>query len=1353
MQKFYLGMDIGTDSVGMACTDENYKLLRAKGKDLWAVRLFDEAQSASERRTKRTARRRLARRSQRVDLLQEVFAPFMEDETFFLRLNNSGFYEEDKDASLNTKYSLFADENYTDKDFHRNYPTAFHLRRVLSEEDTGISDLRLYYLAIHHIVKYRGHFLFEGESSSDIMDVKALFKEFNTALNEAFCGDELCFSLDKAEDFKKIALNDTRGLNDKKQEACALLEANSDRKKAYVGLILGAKINVKDLFDTEDEELVKEKISFKDITDENFQSKSDTYGDYFEVIENARAIFSYLKLENVLKGYKTVSDAMVGVYEKHKSDLKKLKDFVKVNCVNGAYDKIFKLVDDKVDNYARYIGYSKRQKRKIKVKKCKPKEFFAFLKKFLNDNKLETYDKSVYDDIQNEISNETFLPKILHADCGLFPHQLNGGELDAILKNLVKVHPEFLEKDEDGYSAVGKIKAIFTFKIPYYVGPLNGTHDNSWIVKKAEGRITPWNFNQKVDLNACNEAFIKRMTNKCTYLRGEDVLPKTSMYYQAFDVLNQINSIKINEVPISVGLKQEFFNELFLKRKKVTKKDIVNYLKKTGRCTDEEAKTIAISGFDGELNANMSSYITLKKILGDFVDTNPAICEDVILRHTLCTDKKLVEDYLKEKYSNVPCIIDNIKTIKGITSFKEFGRLSKKLLTEVYGGFDDNTGVAYSIIERLYNTNYNFNRLIFAEEYQFQNAIDEVNGVSDTSVKYEDVEDLYVSPLVKRGIWQSLLMVDEYVNAVGKAPDKIFIEVTRKADKNKARTVSRKNQILQFYDGIGKDCRDIDELLEELNGKTDSQLRSERLYLYFMQLGKCAYTGNRIDLEKLSTDLYDVDHIMPRSITKDDGLDNKVLVLRKKNAEKTDSYPIPHGFTDQQGFWKCLKDKGLMSEKKYGLLTRTKPLGADDFNGFVNRQLVVTNQTVKGVADLLKRKFPDTKIVYSKAANVTDFRQRFDIVKCRETNDLHHARDAYLNIVVGNIYDTKFTSAYSYFQRKGDDAWKEYSLKNLYKYPINGAWQGDKQIPQVKAVLERSRSILVTRYAYQNKGKFYKEEVWSKNDEGIQAPRKNVYPYTQTDKYGGFKSLTTAYFAIVKSQKNGKTIKTIEAVPVLVDYNCRGDKGKLLSYLADKGLKNPEILVEKLKVKTLVSINGFYAWIAGISGPSIIMHNAQQWFTLPKIDAYVKDLVKLVEQESQNKLSDAEKQNEVFYMTINRFGDVKSYVDKEQNQDLYEQILKKLSLKNYQGISASRSFSEKLLLKQDVFNSSSCLDQAKVLLQIIKFMKCNAESSDLRLIGGAGRAGIIQINKDITNVDCAIINQSPCGLITRVKKI
>lgn len=79
MDKFYLGLDIGTNSVGIACTDENYNLLRAKGKDLWAVRLFDEAQTAATRRTFRVARRRLQRRAWRIDILQEIFEPRVDD--------------------------------------------------------------------------------------------------------------------------------------------------------------------------------------------------------------------------------------------------------------------------------------------------------------------------------------------------------------------------------------------------------------------------------------------------------------------------------------------------------------------------------------------------------------------------------------------------------------------------------------------------------------------------------------------------------------------------------------------------------------------------------------------------------------------------------------------------------------------------------------------------------------------------------------------------------------------------------------------------------------------------------------------------------------------------------------------------------------------------------------------------------------------------------------------------------------------------------------------------------------------------------------------------------------------------
>lgn len=132
MGKFYIGLDIGTNSVGIACTDENYNLLRAKGKDLWAVRLFDEAMPASDRRMKRAARRRLMRRRQRIALLQELFALLMakKDDTFFVRLNNSPYLIEDK-RGTDSKYVIFADDDYNDADFYRDYPTIYRLRRDL----------------------------------------------------------------------------------------------------------------------------------------------------------------------------------------------------------------------------------------------------------------------------------------------------------------------------------------------------------------------------------------------------------------------------------------------------------------------------------------------------------------------------------------------------------------------------------------------------------------------------------------------------------------------------------------------------------------------------------------------------------------------------------------------------------------------------------------------------------------------------------------------------------------------------------------------------------------------------------------------------------------------------------------------------------------------------------------------------------------------------------------------------------------------------------------------------------------------------------------------------------------------
>ena len=49
-QEYYLGLDMGTGSVGRAVTDTDYQVLKSHGKALWGVRLFETAMTAEERR-------------------------------------------------------------------------------------------------------------------------------------------------------------------------------------------------------------------------------------------------------------------------------------------------------------------------------------------------------------------------------------------------------------------------------------------------------------------------------------------------------------------------------------------------------------------------------------------------------------------------------------------------------------------------------------------------------------------------------------------------------------------------------------------------------------------------------------------------------------------------------------------------------------------------------------------------------------------------------------------------------------------------------------------------------------------------------------------------------------------------------------------------------------------------------------------------------------------------------------------------------------------------------------------------------------------------------------------------------
>ena len=109
--EYFIGFDIGTESVGWAVTNTEYKIAKVNGKALWGTRVFSEALKADERRAARIGRRRYERRRQRLDWLQNVFAEEIgkKDPGFFQRLEESKFREEDKCSEFPLgRYTLFS---------------------------------------------------------------------------------------------------------------------------------------------------------------------------------------------------------------------------------------------------------------------------------------------------------------------------------------------------------------------------------------------------------------------------------------------------------------------------------------------------------------------------------------------------------------------------------------------------------------------------------------------------------------------------------------------------------------------------------------------------------------------------------------------------------------------------------------------------------------------------------------------------------------------------------------------------------------------------------------------------------------------------------------------------------------------------------------------------------------------------------------------------------------------------------------------------------------------------------------------------------------------------------------------
>lgn len=1326
---YYFGADMGTDSVGWAVTDTSYKIPKFRGNAMWGIRLFDESNTAVDYRNFRGSRRRNERKRERLALLEQLFDEEISkvDIAFYQRLKESNLYLEDKSVSV--PYCVFADKDYTDKDFHKQFPTVYHLRSELAHSKE-YHDIRLVYLAVHHIIKNRGHFLFDFDSDSldGIGKFDIVFDDMLGYINDNYFYDEDCTKVylnnDEKEELSNILKNKNLGKTKKTAEISKLFSiTKKDDKQLYsmFALLSGSSISLSDIFDDESlKDVEKNKVSFSSGFDDNADVYMSYLGERFELFEKLKAVYDWAVLADILNGKEYLCDSKTEIYEEHRKDLIKLKKYVK-EYLPEKKDEIFKTSKDKLNNYVAYSAHIKTSNGTGVLKnKCNQEDFCKYLKKVLGPCQDENYNEMFA-----KIENATFMPKQVSKDNGVIPMQINEKELKTILNNAKEYLPFLNSKDSDGITIYDKIIKIFEYRIPYYVGPLNNKSPRGWVVRSSE-KIYPWNIEKVVDFDKSAQAFIDKLKSKCTYLPKYDVIPKCSLLYSKYSVLNELNNLKIDGEKISVELKQEIYNDCFMKYNKVSKRVLENYLK------SHQIEYTTLTGFDISFKSSLKSFKDFESYDLSFDEK-----EDIIKAITIFgDDKKLLRKRLRKEFSN-KLSDDEINKISRL-KYSGWGNFSKEFLTEVYATNKD-TGEYSNIITALWLTNYNLMELLYSDNFTCDNdddikIVDELarlNSSDNEKSLRKMVEELYISPKVKRPVYQTLLIAKEIEKIMKCPPKKIFIEVA-KGPQEKKRTKSRKDKLIELYQSCKKD---YDELYNELLGKTDDELRSDKLYLYFTQFGRCMYTGEEINLGVLmgNNSTYDIDHIYPQSKIKDDSLDNRVLVNKVKNAKKDNEYPLSSEVrTKMKNFWEFLLSKGLISKEKYNRLVRNIPLSDNELSAFVARQLVETRQSTKAVTNILKSLYPDTEIVYVKAALASEMRQQYDMLKCRDVNDFHHAKDAYLNIVVGNVYNVKFTHNKANFVKELQSNNKDYTVKltSILNHNIPGAWVRDNEqsLNIVKSTMEKN-NIRYTRYAFEKKGSFWDQTIYKKGK--AQLPINSNLD--EVAKYGGRSKVGATYFSCVEHGKDKKRMVSLFAVNL---YDKDKYEENPTEYLVEHyKLINPIIKVKKIRIQSCISFDNMRCHLGGNDDSNIAYRPAVQLVLGYKNERYIRNVLRCAEgyvQFESNKAYDDQ-------------------VTSERNLMLYDLLCEKMS-NNVYGVVFS-DLSENLYAKRDDFKKLNITNQCNLIKNILKIFKNNAEKGDLKIIAITSQ-GRIRITKNIsanTNKmkkikSIKLINQSITGL-------
>lgn len=488
------------------------------------------------------------------------------------------------------------------------------------------------------------------------------------------------------------------------------------------------------------------------------------------------------------------------------------------------------------------------------------------------------------------------------------------------------------------------------------------------------------------------------LIGKCTFYPEEYRAAKASYTAQEFNLLNDLNNLTVPTETKKLSAEQK--KQIIEYAKGAKTLGAATLLKYVAKLIDASVDDIKGYRIDKSEKPEMHTFDIYRKMQTletvDVEKLSREVLDELAHILTLNTEREGIEEAIKVSFIKGEFEQDQIAEL---VSFRKsnsslFGKgwhnFSIKLMIELIPELYETSEEQMTILTRLGK---------------------QKTKVTSKRTKYIDekelTEEIY-NPVVAKSVRQAIKIINLATKKYG-VFDNIVIEMARENNEEDA----KKDYVKRQKANEDEKNAAMEKAAHQYNGKKElpdnvfhgHKELATKIRLWHQQGEKCLYTGKNIPISDLIHNQYkyEIDHILPLSLSFDDSLANKVLVLATANQEKgqrtpfqaLDSMDDAWSYREFKSYVKA--SKALSNKKKDYLLNEEDINKIEVKQKFIERNLVDTRYSSRVVLNALQDFYKlndfDTKISVVRGQFTSQLRRKWRIDKSRETYH-HHAVDA-----------------------------------------------------------------------------------------------------------------------------------------------------------------------------------------------------------------------------------------------------------------------------------------------------------------------------------------------------------------------